>query len=35
MYRLLLRKRTIVESINDEIKNIAQVEHYFLSLHKQ
>ena len=25
--RLLLRKRTIIETINDELKNITQVEH--------
>ena len=25
--RLLLRKRAIIETINDELKNIAQVEH--------
>ena len=25
--RLLLRKRAIVETVNDELKNIAQVEH--------
>lgn len=25
--RLLLRKRAIIESVNDELKNIAQVEH--------
>ena len=25
--RLLLRKRTIVETVKDELKNIAQVEH--------
>ena len=25
--RLLLRKRTIIETVNDELKNIAQVEH--------
>jgi len=26
--RLLLRKRAIIETVNDELKNIAQVEHY-------
>ena len=26
--RLLLRKRAIIETINDELKNIAQVEHF-------
>lgn len=26
-YKLLLRKRAIIETINDELKNIAQVEH--------
>ena len=26
--RLLLRKRAIIESVNDELKNIAQVEHF-------
>ena len=25
--RLLLRKRAIIETVNDELKNIAQVEH--------
>ena len=25
--RLLLRKRTIIETVNDELKNIAQLEH--------
>ena len=25
--RLLLRKRVIIETVNDELKNIAQVEH--------
>ena len=25
--RLLLRKRAIIEAVNDELKNIAQVEH--------
>ena len=25
--RLLLRKRAIIEMVNDELKNIAQVEH--------
>ena len=25
--KLLLRKRTIIETVNDELKNIAQVEH--------
>ena len=25
--RLLLRKRSIIETLNDELKNIAQVEH--------
>lgn len=25
--RLLLKKRAIIESVNDELKNIAQVEH--------
>jgi hypothetical protein len=25
--RLLLRKRAIIETLNDELKNIAQVEH--------
>ena len=25
--RVLLRKRAIIESINDELKNIAQIEH--------
>ena len=25
--RVLLRKRAIIESVNDELKNIAQVEH--------
>ena len=33
--RLLLRKRAIIESVNDELKNIAQVEHYFTSLREQ
>lgn len=33
--KLLLWKRPIIESINDEIKNIAQVEHYFPSLREQ
>ncbi len=27
LYRLLLRKRAIIETVNDELKNIAQVEH--------
>ena len=27
--RLLLRKRAIIETVNDELKNIAQVEHSF------
>ena len=26
--RLLLRKRAIIETVNDELKNIAQVEHF-------
>ena len=26
--RLLLRKRAIIETMNDELKNIVQVEHY-------
>ena len=26
--RLLLRKRVIIETVNDELKNIAQVEHF-------
>ena len=26
-YRLLLRKRAIIETVNDKLKNIAQVEH--------
>ena len=26
--RLLLRKRAIIETVNDELKNIVQVEHY-------
>lgn len=25
--RILLRKRAIIETVNDELKNIAQVEH--------
>lgn len=25
--RLLLRKKTIIETVNDDLKNIAQVEH--------
>ena len=25
--KLLLRKRVIIETVNDELKNIAQVEH--------
>ena len=29
--RLLLRKRAIIETVNDELKNIAQVEH---SIHR-
>ncbi len=29
--KLLLRKRAIIETINDELKNIAQVEH---SIHR-
>ena len=33
--KLLLRKRAIIESVNDELKNIAQVEHYFISLCEQ
>jgi len=32
---LLLRKRAIIESVNDELRNIAQVEHYFPSLREQ
>ena len=33
--RLLLRKRAIIETVNDELKNIAQVEHSrHRSLHK-
>ena len=27
--RILLRKRAIIETVNDELKNIAQVEHSF------
>ena len=27
--RLLFRKRAIIETVNDELKNIAQVEHSF------
>ena len=27
--RILLRKRGIIETVNDELKNIAQVEHSF------
>lgn len=27
--KLLLCKRAIIESVNDELKNIAQVENYF------
>jgi len=26
-YRLLLRKRAVIETVNDEFKNIAQIEH--------
>lgn len=33
--RLLLRQRAIIESVNDELKNITQVEYYFPSLRKQ
>lgn len=33
--KLLLWKRPIIESVNDEIKNIAQVEHHFPSLCEQ
>ena len=33
--RLLLRKRAIIETVNDELKNIAQVEHCFPSLREQ
>ena len=29
--RILLRKRAIIETVNDELKNIAQVEH---SIHR-
>ena len=27
--RILLRKRAIIETVNDELKNIAKVEHSF------
>lgn len=33
--KLLLSKRTIIETVNVELKNIAQVEHYFALLRKQ
>ncbi len=33
--KLLLKKRTIIETVNDELKNIAQIEHYFPSLCEQ
>ena len=33
--KLLLRKRAIIETVNDELKNIAQVEHYFTSFREQ
>lgn len=33
--KLLIRKRVIIETVNDELKNIAPVEHYFLLLRKQ
>lgn len=26
-YKILLRKRTLIETVNDELKNIAQIEH--------
>lgn len=26
--RILLRKRALIETINDELKNMAQIEHY-------
>ena len=33
--KLLLRKRAIIETVNDELKNTAQVEHYLTSLREQ
>ena len=31
--KLLLRKLAIIETVNDKLKNIIQVRHYFLSLY--
>ena len=33
--KLLLRKRAIIETVNDKLKNMEQVEHYFPSLREQ
>ena len=33
--KLLLRQLAIIETVNDELKNIAQVGHYFTSLREQ